>query len=188
MRLKESLYTLSEIVLIRRGNPRNVIVFGGAHYFCWFWDLYKPFDYEPVIVVALGGKPCAVTRYHWNGVVVWNNPVTKEGKPILDFYVGIHTPLIITTRGRFALITDLTDLTPIEKKLLLHMYLPIIIAMLEGRIDVSVNQAHGYREKIIERDVPKEYIFEPRNWKYLIVVGDTDPMINVLPAMCKKTS
>jgi len=161
-----------EIVLVRRGNPRRVIVQEGVHYFYWRLDLYRPFDYEPVKTCNDSEGLHVVTRYHWKGTVIWTSPKLKEGKPVLDFYQGPHTPLIITEKGWFALVCNFEELTLIEKKMLFHCYLPIIAGMLEGTIDTSIEQTHGYCDKIVHSAVPDKYVFFPNSWKFLIIVGE----------------
>lgn len=119
-------------------------------------------------------NPTARTRarYHWKGTVVWTSPKMKKGKPVLDFYKGPHTPLVLTEEGWFASICNINDLTWTERKKLFHCYLPIIIGMLEKTIDTSIDQTHGYSDRIVHSTVPNEYVFIPNNWKFLIVVGE----------------
>lgn len=165
-------YIQSEIVLIRKGNPQKVIIHNGFHYFKWFWDLYKPLDYEPVRVITVENKKYVISRFHWEGTILWTNPVVVENKPIVDFYFGVHTPLILTKEGWFSFICNMQDLTPIEKKFLFHFYLPILTDMLKGNINFDMNNLHGYKEKICDENIPDNYLFIIKDWKCLFIIGD----------------
>lgn len=162
------------------------MILEGTHYFCWFWDLYKPFDYEPVLLRNFAGNLHVISRFHWKGTVVWTSPELKQGKPVLDFFLGVHTPLIITRKGWFAVTFNVADLTAIEKKLLLHLYIPLIVEMLQGRIDTSINETHGYANRIVETRIPEKYLFEPRGWKFLIVVGEMTDYSKLPPDVLKQ--
>jgi len=103
-----------EIVLIDK-RPKRVIVERRReleiHYFYWDLDLYKPFDYEPVTVLG----SYVPSRYHWKGLVLWNAPVKREGKSLVSFFFGVHTPLIISERWVFSLIFCVKDISLEEK-------------------------------------------------------------------------
>ncbi len=171
MNLTGGLFIQSEIVAIRKGDPLKVVIKDEIHYFIWLWDLYRPFDYEPVKIVNLNSKNYVFTRYHWNGTVLWTDPIQKNGLPILDFYIGVHTPLILSRKGNITLSANLTELTPLELKLLFHLYLPLLTDMLAGRISLNIDKTKGYNEKIVTEAIPPKYEFSPHNYKFLILVG-----------------
>ncbi len=90
---------IKEIVLIDK-NPKKVLVERRReleiHYFYWDLDLYKPFDYEPVTVL----ESFVLSRYHWKGLVLWNAPLKRENKPLISFFIGVHTPLVASRCSR----------------------------------------------------------------------------------------
>lgn len=159
-----------EIVLIDR-RPKRVLVERRKgleiHYFYWDLDMYKPFDYEPVTL--LGSS--VLSRYHWRGLVLWNAPVRREGKPLVSFYRGVHTPLVVSERWVLSLIFCVKDLS-LEEEFLLGYYLTVLNAMLKGLLKVDKESFHGYEDLMEEGEVPERYRFDPEAWGFLIVVGE----------------
>ncbi len=169
-----------EIVLIDKRPKRVIVERRGEleiHYFYWDLDLYKPFDYEPVTM--LGSS--VLSRYHWKGLVLWNAPVKHDGKPLVTFFFGVHTPLVISEKWVFSLIFCVRD-TSLEERFYLGFYLTVLNAMLQG-LRIDEERFHGYGDLIEEDSVPGKYRFDPEAWDFLIVVGEFP---TELPEMIKK--
>jgi hypothetical protein len=84
--------TLSEIIWIRKGDPEEVLVEKdkpSVHYFYWKWVLYKPEDYEPIMLLSSSDQEIIVSRYHWIFTMVWNNVVKIKDKAVADFIAGV---------------------------------------------------------------------------------------------------
>ncbi|MCD6349047.1 MAG: hypothetical protein J7L91_05405 [Candidatus Korarchaeota archaeon] len=169
-----------EIVLIDK-RPKKVIVERikdlEIHYFYWDLDLYKPFDYEPVTVMG----SYVLSRYHWKGLVLWNAPVKREGKPLVSFFFGVHTPLVISEKWVFSLIFCVKDIS-LEERFYLGFYLTVLNAMLQG-LRIDEGRFHGYKDLIEEDSVPEKYRFNLKAWDFLIVVGE---LPRDLPELIKK--
>ena len=157
-----------EIVLVDR-DPERVIIERRegreVHYFYWRADLYKPFDYEPVTL--LDGLLC--TRYHWRGLVLWTDPVV-EGKPLMTFALGVHTPLVYSRSWLVWVVYCARDLT-LAERFWLGFYLSVFNALLQGVLRLPRGGFHGYMDKAVEGEVPEQYRLKPSEWSFLIVVG-----------------
>jgi len=164
----------NEIVLIDK-KPRKVFVEKRGnqviHYFYWLWDLYRPFDYEPVKVEEINGDTWVLTRFHWKGLVIFTSPRLINGKPLLSFARGVHTPLVYSSNWLFHIIFCLKELD-LEQQLWLTVYINILRNLSKKGLTLNnLEKFKGYKELLSYDPVPDRYKFRLDTWDYLIIVG-----------------
>ena len=97
------------VSICNRNNPKEVIESDNVHYFYWPVEIglgyieisgkklpispIKPDDVEPIKTVDVGGKTTIVSRYHYDILLYFNKLKLDDGKPVIDFYYGSHTPM-----------------------------------------------------------------------------------------------
>jgi len=171
--LRESQFTLSEIIWIRKGDPEKVFVEKSkpsVHYFYWKWDLYKPEDYEPIMLLSSSDQEIIVSRYHWIFTMVWNNVIKIKDKAVADFIVGVHTPIILCYKTIVLIMFDIRDLD-LRNQLYLYIILRILKDKYEGLKGVSEKEIKGYLDKITIVDSVEEKYKFGKETKYIILIG-----------------
>jgi len=169
----ESQFTLSEIIWIRKGDPEKVFVEKSkpsVHYFYWKWDLYKPEDYEPIMLLSSSDQEIIVSRYHWIFTMVWNNVIKIKDKAVADFIVGVHTPIILCYKTIVLIMFDIRDLD-LRNQLYLYIILRILKDKYEGLKGVSEKEIKGYLDKITIVDSVEEKYRFGKETKYIILIG-----------------
>ena len=169
----ESQFTLSEIIWIRKGDPEKVFVEKSkpsVHYFYWKWDLYKPEDYEPIMLLSSSDQEIIVSRYHWIFTMVWNNVIKIKDKAVADFIVGVHTPIILCYKTIVLIMFDIRDLD-LRNQLYLYIILRILKDKYEGLKGVSEKEIKGYLDKITIVDSVEEKYKFGKETKYIILIG-----------------
>jgi hypothetical protein len=169
----ESQFTLSEIIWIRKGDPEKVFVEKrkpSVHYFYWKWDLYKPEDYEPIMLLSSSDQEIIVSRYHWIFTMVWNNVIKIKDKAVADFIVGVHTPIILCYKTIVFIMFDIRDLD-LRNQLYLYIILRILKDKYEGLKGVSEKEIKGYLDKITIVDSVEEKYRFGKETKYIILIG-----------------
>jgi hypothetical protein len=178
--LTESQSTLFEIIWIRKGNPEKVLVEKdkpSVHYFYWKWVLYKPEDYEPIMLLSSSDQEIIVSRYHWIFTMVWNNVVKIKDKAVADFIAGVHTPIIICHKTNVLIMFDIRDFD-LESQLVLDFILRILKRKYGRLKGVSEKDIKGYLDKITIIDkIEEKYRFE-KEGKYIILVGVEQNKLN----------
>jgi hypothetical protein len=153
----ESQSTLSEIVWIRKGNPEKVLVEKNkpsVHYFYWKWDLYKPEDYEPIMLISSSDQEIIVSRYHWIFTMVWNNVVKIKDKAVVDFIAGVHTPIILCHKTNVLIMFDIRNFD-LENQLVLDFILRILKRKYGKLKLVLEKDIKGYLDKILLIELKK---------------------------------
>ena len=171
--MRESQFTLSEIIWIRKGDPEKVFVEKSkpsVHYFYWKWDLYKPEDYEPIMLLSSSDQEIIVSRYHWIFTMVWNNVIKIKDKAVADFIVGVHTPIILCYKTIVLIMFDIRDLD-LRNQLYLYIILRILKDKYEGLKGVSEKEIKGYLDKITIVDSVEEKYKFGKETKYIILIG-----------------
>ena len=140
------------------------------HYFYWHFDLYKPYDYEPVNVREIEGGVQVLTRVHWTGLVLWNSPRVLEGKPLVTFVGGVHTPIIISENWDYYVVSR--EELDIAEKLALKFLLTFIELMKLHPWPEEIFKDYG--DLIVEEPPPPEYEFDLSHGKYVVIVGVWD--------------
>lgn len=171
--MRESQFTLSEIIWIRKGDPEKVFVEKSkpsVHYFYWKWDLYKPEDYEPIMLISSSDQEIIVSRYHWIFTMVWNNVIKIKDKAVADFIVGVHTPIILCHKTIVLIMFDIRDLD-LRNQLYLYIILRILKDKYEGLKGVSEKEIKGYLDKITIVDSVEEKYRFGKETKYIILIG-----------------
>jgi hypothetical protein len=169
----ESQFTLSEIIWIRKGDPEKVFVEKSkpsVHYFYWKWDLYKPEDYEPIMLLSSSDQEIIVSRYHWIFTMVWNNVIKIKDKAVADFIAGVHTPIILCYKTIVLIMFDIRDLD-LRNQLYLYIILRILKDKYEGLKGVSEKEIKGYLDKITIVDSVEEKYKFGKETKYIILIG-----------------
>ena len=131
------------------------------HYFYWRWDVYKKDDYEPVKVHG----EAVLSRVHWRGLVIWGSPLTKEGKPLVKFVPGVHTPIVVS-EDRQKRILKLREISSYDWTAL-QLFLAYIDLLAEG----LPKKIYDYSDLIVTEQPPKEYPFRPEDSDYAVLVG-----------------
>jgi hypothetical protein len=176
--LTESQFTLSEIVWIRKGDPEKVLVEKNeSSLFLLERDLYKPKDYEPIMLLSSSDQEIIVSRYHWIFTMVWNNVVKIKDKAVADFIAGVHTPIIICRKTNVLIMFDIRDFD-LESQLMLDFILRILKRKYGKLKLVSEKDIKGYLDKITIVDrIEEKYRFE-KEGKYIILVGTEQNKLN----------
>jgi len=56
----------------------------------------KELDYEPVKVLCYKDNKVAISRFHYEILTYFSDISLKDGKPIVEFFSGSHTPIVYT--------------------------------------------------------------------------------------------
>ena len=178
--MRGNLSTLSEIIWIRKGDPEKVLVEKdkpSVHYFYWKWDLYKPEDYEPIMLISSSNQEIIVSRYHWIFTMVWNNVAKIKDKAVADFIAGIHTPIILCRKTNVLIVFDIKDFD-LKSQLALDFILRILKRKYGRLKGVSEKEIKVYLDKITIVDrIEEKYRFE-KEGKYIILVGVEQNKLN----------
>jgi hypothetical protein len=176
----ESQSILSEIVWIRKGDPEKVLVEKNkpsVHYFYWKWDLYKPEDYEPIMLIFNSDQEIIVSRYHWIFTMVWNNVIKIKDKAVADFIAGVHTPIILCHKTNVLIMFDIRDFD-LENQLVLDFILRILKRKYGKLKLVSEKEIKGYLDKITIVDRIEEKYRFGKEGMYIILVGVDQSKLN----------
>jgi hypothetical protein len=178
--LRGNLSTLSEIIWIRKGDPARVLVKKdkpSVHYFYWKRDLYRPEDYEPIMLISSSNQEIIVSRYHWIFTMVWNNVAKIKDKAVADFIAGIHTPIILCRKTNVLIVFDIKDFD-LKSQLALDFILRILKRKYGRLKGVSEKEIKVYLDKITIVDrIEEKYRFE-KEGKYIILVGVEQNKLN----------
>ena len=53
----------------------------------------KQNNWEPIKTVDVDEKTTIVSRFHYDILIYFNRPKLDDGKPVIDFFPGSHTPI-----------------------------------------------------------------------------------------------
>ena len=137
------------------------------HYFYWSWDVYKKDDYEPVKVHG----EAVLSRVHWRGLVIWGSPLTKEGKPLVKFVPGVHTPIVVS-EDRQKRILRLREISSYD-----WTALQLFLAYIDLLAEKLPNKLYDYSDLIVAEKPPEEYLFRPEDCDYAVLVGKVSEKI-----------
>lgn len=155
----------------------------GNHYFYWKWDLYKPFDYEPVSIHTYSTGKTVLSRFHWHCATIWTEPLDEDDKPAVRFTKAIHTPVVKSKSYDYRYI-EIEPTLPLKERIeIVSLYIPVFDKLLKG---VSFKKSgKSYEEIMQDGRVPKQYLFEISKIKTAIVIGKF-PKPEDLPETLKK--
>jgi hypothetical protein len=141
----------------------------GVHYFYWDWDGYKPRDYEPVYLYDGPHGRVAFSRYHWNLLTIWTEPVDEEGKPSVEFTSRVHTPIVKSRTADCRYVEIDPGITLAERIELVNLYAPMFKRVLLGA--KFEKKLGGYGPMISDDDIPQEFVFELSSMRAGMVIG-----------------
>jgi hypothetical protein len=139
-----------------------------THYFYWDWDLYKPFDYEPIIVHSNSDSTIVLSRFHWHVATIWTEPINEENKPVVGFVKLIHTPIVKSKSEDFRYFEFEPNIPVKERIAITDYYLPIFLRFLKS---FKFNQKQDCKDLIIMDKVPKKYLFELADVRSAFLIG-----------------
>ena len=140
----------------------------GVHYFYWDWDLYKPFDYEPVSVYNHNNGKTVLSRFHWQIATIWTEPIDGLDNPAVEFTDFIHTP-IVKSRSYDYQYMEIDALSLLERIDIVNLYIPIFDMVLKK--SSFKKKGRSYQKILQEGGVPRKYLFELSKIKASIVIG-----------------
>lgn len=139
------------------------------HYFYWGWDLYKPFDYEPVAVHFYPAGKTVLSRFHWHVATIWTEPREENDKPAVKFTRAIHTPIVKSKSYDYRYVEIEPTLSLRERIEIVNLYIPVLDRLLKG-VKFS-EKGRSYESLIQDGGVPEKYLFELSDIKTAIIIG-----------------
>ena len=150
--------------------PERVHIEDDVHYFYWDWDLYKPFDYEPIQIHESESGKTLLSRFHWHVTTIWTEPILQEeDKPAVAYTRGIHTPIVRSNTTDYRYVEIEPNMTLRERFEIVTLYLPLFQRIM--RDEKFVDLKNGYDKIIVEGEVPEEYVFDLSETKCAIIIG-----------------
>lgn len=159
----------SEIVSLRGCKPRRVHEQDNVHYFFWYWDLYKPFDYEPVIVHSHCDLKILLSRFHWHIGTIWTECIEEDDKPKVNFVRGVHTPIAESNVEELVYVEFDPDVPLNERIDIIYFYLPLFRWCRNSVKFTGPKKA--YKNLIVQGKVPKKYLFKLSEIKSAVLIG-----------------
>jgi len=156
-------------VKIHGAYPKRVHVEDGIHYFYWDWDLYKPFDYEPVAVHTHSRGKTLLSRFHWHCATIWTQSHEENEKAAVKFTKAIHTPIVKSKSYDYRYV-DIEPTLSIEERMeIVNLYIPVLDRLLRGTS--FKGKGRNYDRIMQDGGVPEEYLFDVAKVKASIVIG-----------------
>lgn len=173
-----------EKVWIRKGKPKKVFEKSDVHYFYWPIELgfgyikiedfkvptfpFKVLDYEPIKALKHRDNPQIVSRFHYRVLIYFNNPMEVDGRNVVDFSFGSHSPYVISEVSCVGsnMWVDGMDAREISAlQFLISLYIGIAIKKLRSEVD----EIQDYR---VEKDnIPDDAIFDLSKSAAVLWVG-----------------
>lgn len=122
-----------------------------------------------------------MSRYHWSILTAWTRPVVKEGKPIVDFVLSFHTPIVLTEKARVHF-GELEELSGEESFWLYRVYLPFLKSKTSERVKPEDIRTHGYHSKVVFSPPPDKYKFDISKSKAYFIISEQPPTPKNVPS------
>lgn len=149
--------------------PSRVHEQDGVQYFYWDWDLYKPFDYEPIYVHSNPGSKSVISRFHWHVATIWTESVEEDNKPKVNFVRGIHTPIVESKSDAFRYF-EFEPNVPVEERIAVaNLYIPLFLKLWKS-VEFS-GKEKSYGNLIVEDKIPEQYLFRFSEIKSSLLIG-----------------
>ena len=183
-----------EKVWIREGRPKKVFEKNDIHYFYWPIELgfgsikirefkiptfpLKMLDYEPIKVLRHLNKSQVLSRFHYRVLLYFNNPAEFDGRNVVDFSFGSHSPYVISK------ISDIgsniqADRMDAREICALQFLIGLYIGIAKNKLRVEVDRVQDYQ---VERnEVPDDATFAPDKSAAVLWVG-VYPVVGNTPA------
>ena len=175
-----------EKILIANGNPEKVIDIDNVHYFYWKIELgvgkikigkykipllpIKTLDYEPVKTLTCQDEPIALSRFHYRILTIFNNLKLHEGKPIIDFLIGSHSPIIRTEKdfelGSHIYVPQLIQSEEVDA---LSLYMSLFFHFFVTNKTDATDNLMSY--DLSKEEIPEEAIFNPSSMIAYVFAG-----------------
>lgn len=133
-------------------------------------------------VYSNGTSKIVLSRYHWNLVTIWTEPVLEDDLPVVDFVDGVHTPIIKTSSNKIGYFELDPNVSALERMATLELYLP---AFTEGLRNVKFGKRQSYEHLIVSGNVPSKYLFNLQKMKFAVSIGRL-PQPNDVPEVLRK--
>lgn len=167
-----------------------VYEFDNIHYFYWKIEagfgkskigkfrvclpFIKTDDYEPIKIIEKGKNKTIITRFHYDILIYFNDPVLIEGKPVVEFFMGSHSPILHTVKDKgFEFMThgayQGTDSRLIDKFTCLVSFYSVILKSILKKNFRKEEFSDDYSTIIQEPE--EEFLFIPKKCKFLICLG-----------------
>ena len=176
------------VSICKTSNPKEIIESDNVHYFYWPLEIglgylkimegmklpispIKRDDWEPIKIVDIDGKTTIVSRFHYDTLIYFNRPKLDDGKPVIDFFFGSHTPMAYSERESY-LKWSIKNNAGTSRfqisgfKALFFMY-EQLLRKTKGRLC----ETKSYKPK--KMDVEDDVKLDPTRAKALIVVGES---------------
>ena len=173
-----------EKVWIREGKPKKVFEKNDVHYFYWPIELgfgsikirefqiptfpLKMLDYEPIKVLKHRNKSQVLSRFHYQVLVYFNNPVEFKGRNVVDFSFGSHSPYVISEVSRIGS-NILADLMDAREICALQILISLYIGITKNKLRAEVDEVQDYQ--IEKNNIPDDAIFDPYKSAAVLWVG-----------------
>ncbi len=131
----------------------------------------KKDDYEPIKTSEWKGKKIVLSRFHYDIFLYFNNLELENEKPIVDFLLGSHSPMVYVKKGSDITINNKVNWDDMEVEGLdffqaLYMMYKLI---LKGVIKKEICETIGY--DVIHEELDSEIELEPSSMKALLIFG-----------------
>jgi hypothetical protein len=171
---------------------KKVYEYDDVHYFYWPIEIglgmskifgiriptgpLKLNDYEPIkIMKGKNGNYIVMTRFHYDLLIYFNEPLLKGQRILIEFIVGSHSPLIYTGKDNSISLGFTTqvdkgmDSRLIDKiMVLLVFYQKIVQKVLFKEIK---EKDVGEYDDIINQQPPSEFLFNINDFKCIMWIG-----------------
>ena len=130
----------------------------------------KQDDWEPIKTVDVYGKTTVVSRFHYNILIYFNRPKLDDGKPIIDFFSGSHTPMAYSENNSClkCSIRNSTGTKGFQQSLLKILF--FLYEQFLRKTTGKLCETKSYEPK--KMDIQEDVKLDPTNAKALIVIGD----------------
>jgi hypothetical protein len=171
---------------VKKGKPKKVIEKDDVHYFYFpvefgigkskilGLEIIIPLpikfpDIEPVKVVKVGKQIQVVSRFHYNILTYFNRPELIQGKAIVDFSLGNHSPYVHSEKGsRLGANIAMERLDAIEARFA-EFLVSAYWAIITGKMKLENVDLRDYEVNV--GDVPEEVMFHPEDCHSVVWVG-----------------
>jgi len=168
-------------VWLAKAKPRKVFRIKEVDYFYWRWGGLHAYDYEPVRVYS-SHNSLVLSRYHWHVLTIWTKPRLHEGRPIAEFTIGLHTPLVYSKGEPQMNIVTLTSPAATKDPEADEFYwletavLPYIKSMWRRSHQTPQDELFGYKsiletEKKSKAAVRPKYLLKISKMKLAVIFG-----------------
>lgn len=178
---------MEKIAICKNHKPSKIIEKDDTHYFYWpieiglgkikIWKWKFPIspvklhDYEPIKTMIIDGEMIAITRFHYDIFVYFNNlKITEDKKPIADFSFGSHSPLVYVNEDSGVGTWDENWIGADSREVIaFEMLVAMYKGILKGKITSDNCEVKDY--ELVDGEIPEDAVFETSSMNALISIG-----------------